>query len=234
VRGFLTPFKNAGIEPLEKASLGIAMTYGWQDDGDNLSVVNFRTPGMATFFRYRTSTSSTSPISVVADGRRYRLSPQGYYYYGPFGLMGEYIYSEQDALRTATSDDVTTMTKASIANDGWFVQASYVLTGEDASYKQVVPINAFDPANGRWGAFEVAFRASGLDVEEDLITKGFTAPGQATSSALAYTGGLNWYLNKNFKFQLNYNRTRFNRKIEIDDELFKGVDSFILQFQMSY
>jgi phosphate-selective porin OprO/OprP len=233
-RGFLTPFKNLGIEPLENAALGVALTYGHQNDGDNLSVVNFRTPGAATFFRYRTSTSSTSPISVVADGRRYRLSPQGYYYWGPFGLMGEYIYTEQEALRSATSNDVTTTTKANIANEGWFVQASYVLTGEDASYRGVVPINPFDPYNGRWGAFEIAARGSVVNIDPKAFQLGFATREQSTTQASNWGVGLNWYFNKNFKLQLDYESTRFANFIEYGDETRDHENVILMQFQIAY
>jgi phosphate-selective porin OprO/OprP len=233
-RGFMTPFKNAGISWLEKAGLGMALTYGHQTDGENLNVVNYRTAGMATFFRYRTSTSSTSPISVFADGVRYRLSPQGYYYWGPFGLMGEYVFSSQEAERTATSDDVTTVRKADIENDGWFVQASYVLTGEDASYRGVVPINPFDPYNGRWGAFELAARGSVVNIDPKAFRLGFTDREISTTKASNWAVGLNWYFNKNFKLQLDYEHTQFANFIEFGDEQRDHENVFLMQFQISY
>ena len=40
-------------------------------------------------------------------------------------------------------------------NESWFAQASYVLTGEQNSYKSVTPRHNFDPKEGTWGAFEL-------------------------------------------------------------------------------
>jgi phosphate-selective porin OprO/OprP len=234
-RGFLTPFKNLGIDALEQASFGVAATYGTQKDSDNLNVVQYRTPGRATFFRYRTSTSTTSPITVTGDGKSYRLAPQGYWYWGPFGLMGEYIYSQQGARREATSDDVTTVTKGEFANHGWFVQASYVLTGEDASYRAVVPINPFDPFNGRWGAFEIAARGSIVDIDPRLFTLGFTTEELSTRRASNWGVGVNWYFNKNFKLQADWEHTEFDNEIEFTgDDLRDHEDVILFQFQIAY
>ena len=243
LRAFFTPFKTLGAEAfgtdaLEKLSVGVASTFGHQKEGDNLSSVNYRTPGAATFFRYDTSTSSSSPITVVADGQRYRFSPQGYWYWGPFGLMGEYIFSNQGAQRTATrtvdGERVTTIRDADIENSGWFVQASYVLTGEDASYRGVVPINPFDPYNGRWGAFELAARGSVVDIDPRAFALGFAKRSQSTTRASNWGVGVNWYLNKHFKLQLDYESTRFASFIEYGDEARDHENVLLMQFQISY
>ena len=47
--------------------------------------------------------------------------------------------------RRSSGDPVTTVNEPKLRNDGWFVQASWVLTGEDASYRGVTPISPFDP-----------------------------------------------------------------------------------------
>lgn len=243
LRGFFTPFKTLGEEAfgtdaLEKFSFGVAGTFGHQSEGDNLSVVNYRTAGNATFFRYNTSTSSSNPITVVADGDRYRISPQGYWYWGPFGMMGEYIMSHQGAQRTETrtvdGDKVTTVSDADFDNSGWFVQASYVITGEDASYRGVVPINPFDPYNGRWGAFEVAARGSIVNIDPAAFTLGYAKRSQATTKASNIGFGVNWYLNKNFKLQLDFERTRFANFIEYGDEERDHENVLLAQFQIAY
>ena len=50
-----------------------------------------------------------------------------------------------------------------------------MLTGEDASYKRVVPINAFDPVNGTWGAFEVALRGATVGLDREAFAEGFAS-----------------------------------------------------------
>jgi phosphate-selective porin OprO/OprP len=227
-RVFVQPFKSFDADYVKGLGVGFAGTYGNNNGSESLANINFRTAERVSFFRLSTS----SDVTIEGEGRRSRLAPQGHYYWGPFGLMGEFLQTNAGATRE-DSDAGTTMTDRFV-NKGWFTQASWVLTGEDASYNGVVPINNFDPRNGRWGAFEIAVRGSKVNIDPDVFTTGFANPDSFPETVSEITGGINWYLNKNFKFQLNYNRTRFNRKIEINDELFKGVDSFILQFQMSY
>ena len=229
-RVFAEPFKGDGPAPLRGLGLGLAATYGTAK-AENYSTTNYRTTGRSSFFRFNTPTGTT----VNFDGTRSRWSPQGYYYWGPFGLMAEYVIGDTDLEQVVVPKTGPTLRQnGSLDTQGWFVQTSYVLTGEDASYKTVVPINPFDPANGRWGAFEVAFRASAVDIEDDLINQGFTADGQATKSALAYTGGLNWYLNKNFKVQLNYEHTSFDGKPTFAGKAQSHEDVLLTRFQIAF
>jgi phosphate-selective porin OprO/OprP len=176
---------------------------------------------------------------VLADGVRFRIAPQGYWFWGPFSLMGEYIFSQQGAQRTATTDDVTTVTTADINNQGWFVQMSYVVTGEDASYRGVVPINPFDPYNGRWGALELAARGSAargsvVDIDPKAFALGFATRDEATTRAANWGVGANWYLNRNFKLQLNYEYTRFANFIEFGDTERDHENVLLMQFQFAY
>jgi hypothetical protein len=43
---------------------------------------------------------------VYADGKRTRLAPQGYYYTGPLGLMGEYVVSRNEVTRTGVTAEL--------------------------------------------------------------------------------------------------------------------------------
>ena len=243
-RVFYTPFRHLGQDwfgttALEKLGFGLATTWGHEKDGDNLSVINYRTDGGATFFKFNTSTSSSNPITVLADGQQFRFSPQGYYYWGPFGMMGEYIATDDGVQRTETKtvngEKVTAVSNADLQNHGWFVQASWVLTGEDASYRGVVPINPFDPLNGRWGAFELAARGSVVNIDPDAFTLGFAKLDQATTKASSFGVGLNWYFNRNFKVQFDYVRTRFANHIDFGDEVPRDLENVLLtQFQISF
>jgi phosphate-selective porin OprO/OprP len=84
--------------------------------------------------------------------------------------------------------------------DGCYVQAGYVLTGEERSYnketgafKGISPGSSFLEAGGL-GAWEATLRWSNLDYGE-LIG------GDEVDS---WTVGLNWYLNKNVRALFNY------------------------------
>ena len=75
----------------------------------------------------RTASSSSLPTPTprgVANGQHWRLSPQGYYYYGPLSLMGEYVISDQEVRNGAHSAD--------LQNKAWEISGGWVLTGEDA------------------------------------------------------------------------------------------------------
>jgi phosphate-selective porin OprO/OprP len=229
-RIFAEPFKGTDVKPLRGVGIGFAGTYG-QSKAESIGGLQYKTAGRSNFFKFDTPTGTV----VNFDGTRMRWAPQAYWYWGPFGLMGEYITSDADLDKVVTpKTGAPTHTNGSLKTDGWFVQASYVLTGEDASYRQVVPINNFDPANGRFGAFELAARASEVDINDEAFTEGFAKDGAATKNAIAYTGGLNWYLNKNFKLQLNYEHTDFDKEITFGKQARGSEDVFISRFQISY
>jgi phosphate-selective porin OprO/OprP len=227
-RLFAEPMKKAGIPALAGLGVGIAGTYTDLNQADSLSNIQYRTAGRSTFFRYDTS----DDVSIEGDDERHRIDPQAYWYYGPFHVMGEYIFSKQGAKRF---DDTTgTTTKAQLDNAAWFAQAGWVITGEDASYKGVAPKNNFDPRNGAWGALELAVRYSDLRADEDAFDLGFASKPTSTTGATAYTAGINWYLNRNFKFMFNYERTDFDSAVEFNDALRDQEDVIITRFAVSY
>jgi phosphate-selective porin OprO/OprP len=225
-RIFTEPFRNLDVAPLKGLGIGAGGNYGNQKEGDNLSGVQYRTAGRSTFFHYATSSS----VSILADGDRSRFAPGGYYFWGPVGLMAEYIHSQQGARRTTSSSE----SKETFTNRGWFAQASWVLTGEDASFKMVNPINPFDPRNGRWGAFEVAARGSSVAMDDDIFDLGFASEPNATRSADSWAVGANWYLNRSFKLQANWEHTDFDTEILFGDDLRDSEDVFLTRFQISF
>jgi phosphate-selective porin OprO/OprP len=156
--------------------------------------------GQATFFRYISGENGTA----VARGKRARISPQGYFYWGPFGLLWEHVSSTQGA-QLGTEKDAFT-------NSAWQIAVSYVLTGENKTYRGVVPKKPFDPFGSQWGwgAFEPAFRWNALDVDDDAFTKGFANSAQSASKAEGFGIAVNWYLNQFVKLVLDFERTTFD------------------------
>ncbi len=55
-----------------------------------------------------------------------------------------------------------------------------------------------------------------------------------TDEAWAYTAGLNWYLNRNFKLQFNYERTDFDGKPTFAGKKRDHEDVLLTRFQISY
>jgi phosphate-selective porin OprO and OprP len=204
-RVFAHPFGESENFALRGLGVGIAGTYTSQTGTTAQPLLPvFRTPAQSTFFRYRTGTTPT-----LADGERTRLAPQFYYYVGRFGLLGEYTTVSQDVSRTT----IAGRREDTLDTTAWQVQASWFLTGEEESFRGFKPNNVFSLANNTWGAFEVVARYQELDPDDDAFVGGaasFADPANAASKATAYGLGLNWYLNENLKWVLNYDRTSFD------------------------
>jgi len=204
-RLFGHPFAESDNFALRGLGIGIAGTYTDQTGTTAQPLLPvFRTPAQSTFFRYRTGTTPT-----LADGERTRIAPQLYYYLGPFGLLSEYTTVSQDVSRTTTAG----RREGSLDTTAWQLQASWFLTGEEESFRGFKPNNVFSLADNTWGAFELVARYQELDTDDDAFlggTASFADPATSARKATSYGLGLNWYLNENLKWVLNYDRTEFD------------------------
>src|SRR5882672_79751 len=185
-RVFFQPFKKSSAPALQNLGFGVAGSYEIMQ-GTNVTglpgttggtLAGFTTDGQQQFFAYNPSSNAV----VVADGEHWRLSPQGYYYYGPFGLMGEYVISDQRVSRAVGPSRISRR----LENTGWEVTGSWVLTGEDAAYKGgVVPRHPFDPLGGGWGALQLVARYAELNVDSDAFPL-FSNPASSARSAASW------------------------------------------------
>ena len=251
-RLFATPFKD-DVSVLSGLGFGIAATYtdstaernlNFTDttaaDGTRNGLPSYVTNGQQTFFRYSSA--------ALADGKRLRVAPQAYYYNGPFGVIAEYARVSQDvslasggsqaaggqlaggngALLTAQTT-IAPGTKKSLTNDAWQIAATYLITGEDSSFKGVKPKNDFDLDKGGWGAWEFALRYSEMNIDSDAfknqagqlaaqtgadttptLAQAYADPTFSAKKAKTWTAGVNWYLNSNAKIVLNYEQSSFD------------------------
>ena len=71
------------------------------------------------------------------------------------------------------------------------------------------PLKPFTLGGEGWGAWEVAARVSQLKLDGDTFPL-FASEGTNAREALSYSFGLNWHLNRNVKFNLNYEHTDFD------------------------
>ena len=131
-------------------------------------------------------------------------------------------------------------------NHAWQLAASYVVTGEDNSFQGVKPRQPFNPYNGTWGALQLAFRWSELDIDRDLFTNYGTVanprylwsdPRNSIQHATSWALGANWFLNSNVKLTANYEQTYFNggaqtAAFQVTDRPSEKV--FITRFQLNY
>jgi len=201
-RLFLHPFLKSNLDPVKGLGLGIGASFGDSHGAAGLPQRNgFDTEGQQSFFTYFTSSRATDP-NVIADGAHWRISPQGYWYWKRFGLLGEYAISSQELRRT----DLGTL--ATVRNMGWQISGACMLTGETPTYKYVSPDHPFDPRNNSWGAIEVVGRYSQLKVD-DAVFPLFSNPATSANRAAAWGVGLNWYLNRNIRTSLDFIHTDF-------------------------
>ena len=169
------------------------------------SLPGYVTPGQQQFFAY-------NPLygSVVADGEHSRLSPQGFYYLGPFGVQGELVLTEQLVLNNLT------MRSGRLDNTAWQVSAQWVLTGEKASFNAITPAQPFDPFAGHWGAWQLVARYSELNIDRKTFN-GFSDATTSARSAVSSSVGLNWWLNRNVRVLTSYSYTTFEGGGQVSD-----------------
>src|SRR5262249_25534296 len=105
-RIFFQPWLNSDHFALRGLGFGLGGTYvDVTGSTANPILPSYRTPGQASFFSYRGNTAATATTPAInnatfADGQRLRYSPQFYWYYSNFGVMGEYAVVSQDVTRT--------------------------------------------------------------------------------------------------------------------------------------
>ena len=137
---------------------------------------------------------------------------------GPVSLQGEYNRADLDSPRFGDLDF-----------DGYYVQGSWVLTGENRRYRTsngtlggVRPRNNFGWRGSERGpgAWELAARYSTLDLDDGLIRGG---------TEDNWTIGLNWYLNPSIRLMFNYVRG------EVSNDLYDGdLEGFQGRFQIGF
>ena len=133
------------------------------------------------------------------------------YVNGPFSLQGEFMNVESDGTDDAACGAAGTYTEETeeteemfsdaantcdIEMDGFYLQAAYTLTGETRGYKGGSGAFAAIKPKNEDGAWEVVARYEDADID---------IPGRSLSADLErMVLGVNWYVNKNVKFMLNY------------------------------
>ncbi len=221
-RVFVHPFRDTRVALLDGLGVGIAGTYG---DERSTTIDSFKSTFQNVFFTYNTT--------VFASGSRYRFSPQMNYYHGPIGFFSEFVQNGQSMGITfkKAPTKYTTLT-----DSAWQVAGSYVLTGENATYNGVAPREDFRPSKEGgwgWGAWELAARVGELAIDHQAYVLGLASAAKSARADFETAFGVNWYLNRNVKFVLNYDWNSFtgggpaghNRPKE------SGVDSlFQVQF----
>ncbi len=229
LRLFTQPFAESDNFALRGLGFGVAGS--WNDQVGSATqplLPSFKTPGQSTFFKFR---AAGTTAGTIADGERFRLAPQFYYYVGALGVLGEYTEVEQDVSRAVPAG----IREATVDTNAWQLAVSYFLTGEEASFKGFQPKTRFSPSEGTWGAFEIKARVQQLNVDDNAFSGGadsFADPLASASQADSYGIGLNWYLNENLKWLLDLEHTTFEGGAATGDR--KDEDSFQLRLAIAF
>jgi len=169
-------------EPGRVFHFGGSASYRMTDDNDSVTLsANLGGANRAT------TAVSTGAIAGVDDTMTVGLDASAIL--GPVMLQGRYVRSSLD-------------TGAGDADfDGYYVQASYALTGESMTYnaangslRRIKPAENFKLGQGI-GAWEIAARYDSINLTDGPINGG---------EMDNYVLGLNWYPNDRIRFMANY------------------------------
>jgi len=139
-----------------------------------------------------------------------RWTPQAYYFVGSFGALAEYVTSQQDVSRQLTA---TNKRSGRADNSAYQLLLSYFLTGEKETFNSFTPKSTFHLGAPGWGAWEINARYGELKIDDAAFAGGaesFADPSTAPRAARAVGVGINWWLNANVKWVLDYEVTRFD------------------------
>jgi phosphate-selective porin OprO/OprP len=198
------PFRSSNSLWLKGLQFAGNVTWGNQDGSTS---AQGRTIGR-TINRFRFFAPQTT------RGERLRYGGDLAWLIGPASLKFEYDVQVDERKGQGPGgvnlDDVTAK--------GWYVSATYVLTGEDKQRSgNVIPRKPFIPFSDQrgFGAFEVGIRWAELDFRSDdpvNFFDGNLAPGRipgggrtAENGAQSLTLGANWYFNEWTRLMLNWN-----------------------------
>jgi phosphate-selective porin OprO/OprP len=132
---------------------------------------------------------------------------------------------------------------------GWYVQGAWVLTGEPRPYNPAearfdAPKMAynFNPAAGTWGTLELVGRYSNLDLNYHDCGAGHAIPAAGVSCFDAVRGGeqkistigLNWYLNPDIRFMLDYQFVDVNRFNAAGLQVGQKYNALALRSQLTF
>ena len=187
---------------------GISVTYGIEQEPAMPQTL--RTPSQVQWLTFNPA--------VRSDGPRYRLSPEGSYFFRSFGFMAQ----DYPELHRYSPTGQGSALDRDVAFDGFHVTASLLLTGEErTTYSApVAPLRPFDPCHplSSPGAWELVARVSRLKVDDAAFQPGpgqLVNPARNSSGATEMTLGFNWYLNKNVRWQFNYEHDWFDDEVQI-------------------
>ncbi len=135
-----------------------------------------------------------------------------------------------------------TLPKPDLNFDGWYMQASWVLTGEsrgystaNAAFTSPKPRIPFSVDGGGWGAWELAARYSDVDLNDHDGAFHLATPfgGVRGGEQKIWTAGINWYPNSVLRFALDYQWIDIGRLSGAGGNVGQDLQALSLRSQLS-
>jgi phosphate-selective porin OprO/OprP len=233
-RPFLT---SKTFKALNYLNIGGSFDVGYQNDPTQpniLTTANDQTAGSSN-----SVVESLSPTflafnnNVLEQGQRNQWAGHMVWFYKSFNLLSEYGGGVAGYARSNSK------TPRYIPYDGYMVQATYFLTGEELTRRVnvVKPKRDFSLVRGKRapGAWEVHGRFSTLDFSKDVFTAGFADPNLWSNHAWATDVGCNWYLNFYTKLALDWQHSEFGNPVVLAPNRYGPTrDLFWIRFQIFF
>jgi phosphate-selective porin OprO/OprP len=167
----------------------------------NTWLPTFKSVSQNTIYTYISNTMDPTQ-TVFASHHHTRVNPQLYYYYGPVGLLAEWVHEYQEVGKGATVGAVN--------NQAGHVTVSFAINGEN-SYDGVRPKAPANWATKDIGAIELVVRYGWLDTDNLGFTdSAYADPSKSVTKAQEWTFGANWWLNRNVKLYAMWGHTTFD------------------------
>lgn len=198
------------VAPFEGLRLGVAGTFGDVDSG-SFNALDLTTTELQIQF--------VDAVAGNVDGRRTRIGAEFTWLWESIGVRGEWVRRTDTVTQgTLNEDDVDTT--------AWNASVTWLFTGEKKTLEaRIVP-------KGEWGAFELAVRAAGLQIDDEIFTAGVAPAAGNADKVTSFTVGINWYLTRNVRISPNFILEKFNEEITAHNEdVFKGG---LVRFQIDF
>ena len=176
--------------PASGLTIAVAGTTGNQTG----TLATIRTPTLLqTFLSY---------AGATADGRLNRYSPQASYYFKRLGAIAEYVHTNVP-MRKAT-------VRREISHEAWQIAGSFVLTRGDRVTERRRAASAQLRFRQRSPGCAPGRRPLPCAVRRRRGRHAWPRDAGSSREAKAWTLGLNWYLNPNFRYVVNFERIDFD------------------------
>jgi phosphate-selective porin OprO/OprP len=157
------------------------------------------------------------------------------WFYKQLALLGEWGSGYQNYTTTPGS---LVSNRTQLPVESFYVQASYLLTGETRSSIGIVkPNSPFDIRQGKLGigAWEPFFRFEYMDIGKQVFTSGLSDPNLWANRLFGTHVGFDWHLTQYVKFYFDWNHDEFNQPvIYAPNHRQKTSDLFLARFQIYF